>query len=98
LHHFARFERGKNSRPHRSQTFIPTRDELRRERRLRVALNCRLPELRREDLELGRFGVVRHVDGDAYRVVRGEVDDPRASPAIAYYIADDAIVFLERAR
>ncbi|HEX5585416.1 hypothetical protein [Gaiella sp.] len=68
----------------------------RRERALETARKT-LPELRREDLKPLPFGFFEH-DGERYKVVRGLVDDPSASAAHAFYLAETGdAVYLESA-
>jgi hypothetical protein len=70
------------------------REQLRREHRLRIAMRSQIPELRRADIEPGRFGTVEHRDGTRYRVKRGEVDERHCGTA--YYLdAAGDVVFLE---
>lgn len=74
----------------------PTRQDLRRAQRLRVAST--LEEINRADLQFGRFDMVLNTrTGGNYKIIRGEVADAKFTPAVAYY-HDSAgdVVFLER--
>jgi hypothetical protein len=70
--------------------------EQRRQRALELARKT-LPELPRDELTFGPFGVIDH-QGDRYKLVRGLVDEPANSAAVAFYVnkAGDA-VYLEPA-
>jgi len=81
--------------------FRPTpRDDLaaqRQRRALAIARTCLL-ELSRESLTFGRFGTVEH-DGMTYFIVRGIVDEPKHSPAAAFYVNPaGTVVYLEPIR
>jgi hypothetical protein len=70
--------------------------EQRRDRALEVARKT-LPELPRDELTFGRFGVIDH-QGDRYKLVRGIVDEPVSSAATAFYVHDGEAVYLEPLR
>ena len=76
------------------------RDDLARQRQRRalaIARTCLL-ELDRDRLTFGRFVTVQH-DGDTYAICRGVVDEPKHSPAVAFYIsAAGNVVYLEPLR
>jgi hypothetical protein len=75
------------------------REELRRQQRLRTAMRSDIPEIPRDELTAGRFGSVQHKDGRRFQIVRGEVDDARHSPVVAFYVtATGDVVFLEALR
>jgi hypothetical protein len=82
--------------------FRPTpRDDLAAQRQRRAAALARtcLLELDRDRLTFGRFGTVEH-DGTTYAICRGIVDDPKHSPAAAFYVnpATGGVVYLEPIR
>jgi hypothetical protein len=74
------------------------RDELRREQRLRVAMQSGWPELARADLIPAHLGLLEHTPtGDFYAVSRGEQYGEKFDTAAAFYIdPTGAAVFLER--
>ena len=56
-----------------------------------------LPEIPRARLTFGRFGHVEDEGGEFYRVCRGQLDDPRYSSAVAFYLDVAGVpVYLER--
>ena len=79
--------------------FRPTpRDDLaaQRSRRALEVAKSSLPEFSADELTSGRFGLVLH-HGDQYRIVRGVVDEPKFSSAVAFFVnADGDAVYLER--
>jgi len=80
-----------------TETRARAREQHRRDQRLRIAMRSQVPELRRADLEPGRFGMVEHRDGTRYRIKRGEVDEHHCGAA--YYLDQTGdVVFLEELR
>ena len=76
-----------------------TRDEHERQRRERFATSSGWEELRRSDLDFGRFVITHQPTGDEYRVYRGVIEAGPIHPATAYYYAPSgAVVFLEPVR
>jgi hypothetical protein len=76
---------------------VGDRDQERLEQRLRTAMRSGLPELARTNLKFGRHAVEDETSGDLYRIVRGEVDDPRYTSAVAFFInANGDAAYLER--
>lgn len=73
------------------------REQLRRDARMRIAMKAPWPELKRSDLEFGRY-TIRHVPTETlYKQMLGEVGEQHC-PAVAYYVdAAGDVVFLERA-
>lgn len=61
-----------------------------------AAMRSQLPEVPRGQIEFGKFGRVE-IAGEFYAVIRGHVDDPSRSPAVAWYVDEHGeIVWLER--
>lgn len=73
------------------------RDDLLRQRRMRVAMTSNLLEIERRDLRFGRYGLAEDTaTGRRYRVMRGEVDALH-SPTVAYTVDGADVIFLEPA-
>ena len=84
---------------HQKPAWRATRDEHRRQQRIRTAHRAGWDELPRKSLVFGPFRTVTDErDGTRYTINRGEVDVDSANIA-AYYIGPDgAAVFLEAKR
>ena len=84
---------------HQTPAWRATRDEHRRQQRIRTAHRAGWDELPRKSLVFGPFRTVTDErDGTRYTINRGEVDVDSANIA-AYYIGPDgAAVFLEAKR
>lgn len=72
------------------------RADSRRRQRRAVVEGSRWPRLNLDELELGPFGLVEHVDGARYKIVHADVLlDAEHSSVSAWFINDGEIVLLE---
>jgi hypothetical protein len=74
------------------------RAEYRRQLRIAIAMRSGLPEIPRSDLSFLKFGLIEDLaSGNFYHAVRGELDDPKHSSAVGFYLtASGDPVYLER--
>jgi hypothetical protein len=74
------------------------RREFRRHQKLQIAMRSGLPEIPRSDLAFHKFGRIEDIaSGNFFHAMRGKVTDPRHSPAVAYYVTEDATpIYVER--
>ena len=65
--------------------------------RVAIAMRSGLPEIPRGNLTFGRFGHIEDRSGEFYRRRRGEIEDPKHSSAVAFYLDPGGDpIYLER--
>jgi hypothetical protein len=62
---------------------------------MRAAMNSGLREIAKRDLRFGRYDVEHVQTLERFRIERGEVVHALYTPAVAFYVDGEEVVFLE---